>query len=156
MDNKEQGQLMKKRKIGTQLTVTIVLLCTSVCVALTIVAGKLSHKAISNEMLQTLSREVECISNEVYQLTVARQKQVAVMANVDQIKALQEIDRDDDATVDVVTMLKNSLEGDSDINRFVIINTIGEGNADAPTTNAASTNLPQRFANRANVRSSST
>ncbi len=141
MDNKEQGQLMKKRKIGTQLTVTIVLLCTSVCVALTIVAGKLSHKAISNEMLQTLSREVECISNEVYQLTVARQKQVAVMANVDQIKALQEIDRDDDATVDVVTMLKNSLEGDSDINRFVIINTIGEG----MTTEYNPVNLSERL-----------
>lgn len=132
---------MKKRKIGTQLTVTIVLLCTSVCVALTIVAGKLSHKAISNEMLQTLSREVECISNEVYQLTVARQKQVAVMANVDQIKALQEIDRDDDATVDVVTMLKNSLEGDSDINRFVIINTIGEG----MTTEYNPVNLSERL-----------
>lgn len=143
MENKEQDQSKqkRKRKIGTQLTITIVLLCASICVALTIVAGKLSHKAISNEMLQTLSREVECISNEVYQLTVARQKQVAVMANVDQIRKLQEINLDDEATTDVVTMLKNSLAGDGDINRFVLINPAGEG----MTTEYNPVNLVERL-----------
>jgi len=143
MENKEQDQSKKnrRRKIGTRLTITITLLCTSICIALTVTAWRLSHKAISNEMLQTLSREVECISNEVYQIAVVRQKQVSVMANVDQIKQLQEINLDDEATTNVVTMLKNSLDGDSDINRFVLINTAGEG----MTTEFNPVNLVERL-----------
>lgn len=143
MENKVQDQSKKRKslKIGTQLTITIALLCTIVCIILTITAQRLSHKAISDEMFQTMSREAECISNEVYEITVARQKQVAVMANVDQLRVLPEIDRDDDATVEVVTMLKNSLKGDDDINRFVLINTTGEG----ITTEYNPVNLAERL-----------
>ena len=129
MGNKVQDQPKKKIsiKIGTQLTITIALLCSIICIILTITAQRLSRKAISNEMLQTMSREAECISNEVNEIVVARQKQVSIMANVDKIRALSEVDRDDDATLEVVEMLRNSLNGDNDINRFVLINTEGKG-----------------------------
>ena len=115
-------------KIDHIFTSTIIAVCTLICVTLTITTSRMSRRAINNETTQSLIREAECVSNEIHQMIVLRQKQVASLASANYFNDFEDLSTiHEESFRPVVTIFKQILKGDADINRFVIINTEGDG-----------------------------
>lgn len=115
-------------KLGYIFTFTIISICVAICLILTITTSSMSRKAINNETTQSLIREAECVSNEIHQIVILRQKQVATLASASYFSEYSDLSEvQEDSFRHVVTIFKDILNGDDDINRFVIINSEGYG-----------------------------
>lgn len=115
-------------KIDYIFTSIIIAICITVCITLTITTSRMSRKAINNETLQSLVREAECVSNEINQIVLLRKKQVATLASATYFADLDNLDNvQDESFSPTVTIFKDILKGDKDINRFVIVNPEGLG-----------------------------
>ncbi len=115
-------------KIDYIFTSIIIAICITVCITLTITTSRMSRKAINNETLQSLVREAECVSNEINQIVLLRKKQVATLASATYFADLDNLDNvQDESFTPTVTIFKDILKGDKDINRFVIVNPEGLG-----------------------------
>ncbi|MBE6339375.1 MAG: hypothetical protein E7069_01380 [Bacteroidales bacterium] len=115
-------------KIDYIFTSIIITICVVICVTLTVTTSRISRKAINNETLQSLIREAECVSNEINQIVLLRKKQVATLASATYFADLDNLDNvQDESFSPTVTIFKDILKGDKDINRFVIVNPEGLG-----------------------------
>ncbi|MBP5419806.1 MAG: Cache 3/Cache 2 fusion domain-containing protein [Bacteroidales bacterium] len=115
-------------KIDYIFTSIIIAICITVCITLTITTSRMSRKAINNETLQSLVREAECVSNEIQQIVNLRKKQVSTLASATYFADLDNLDNvQDESFTPTVTIFKDILKGDKDINRFVIVNPEGLG-----------------------------
>ena len=115
-------------KLDYIFTFTIISICVTICLTLTITTSRMSRTAINNETTQSLIREAECVSNEIHQIVVLRQKQVATLAAASYFSEYSNLnDVQEESFWPVVTTFKGVLQGDGDINRFVIINNNGLG-----------------------------
>ncbi|MBR6252017.1 MAG: methyl-accepting chemotaxis protein [Bacteroidales bacterium] len=115
-------------KIDYIFTSIIITICVAICVTLTVTTSSMSRKAINNETLQSLIREAECVSNEINQIVLLRKKQVSTLASATYFADLENLDNvQEESFTPTVTIFKDILKGDKDINRFVIVNPEGLG-----------------------------